>query len=330
MSEGKPGCCTPSGPRKPLQSVPPTHGGDVPLTPVAETIRHADSGSTQGMVRLPGGPFLMGSESPESWQSDGEGPVREVSVRPFWIDETQVTNAQFAAFVEATGYVTEAQTFGWSFVFKGHLPRKLRERWADRSPPGVRWWIGVPQADWRHPRGHKSDLKGLDDHPAVHVSWNDAVAYCRWAGKRLASEAEWEYAARGGLVQKIYAWGDELEPAGVHKCNIWQGSFPDRDTAADGFAGTCPVRSYEPNGYGLWCVAGNVWEWVGDWFSPTHHKSAARDDPRGPDAGTAKVMRGGSYLCHASYCNRYRVAARTGNTPDSAATNCGFRCVRDV
>jgi formylglycine-generating enzyme required for sulfatase activity len=163
----------------------------------------------------------------------------------------------------------------------------------------------------------------------VHVSWNDASAYADWAGKRLPTEAEWEYAARGGLEQKLYPWGDDLTPAGRHLCNIWQGEFPTHDTAEDGYAGTCPVDAFPPNGFELYSVAGNVWEWCLDWFSPDFHRIATRVNPVGPPSGTAKVMKGGSYLCHASYCNRYRVAARTSNTPDSSTTNTGFRCVRD-
>ena len=171
------------------------------------------------------------------------------------------------------------------------------------------------------------------DHPVIHVSWNDAVAYCKWAGKRLPFEAEFEFAARGGLEQKRFAWGDELVPDGIHHCNIWQGDFPNKNSAEDGFQWTAPVKHYEPNGYGLYHMAGNVWEWSADWFSPswhTEHPSCASKNPKGPSKGTNKSMRGGSYLCHDSYCNRYRVAARTKNTPDSSTTNLGFRCVRDI
>ena len=183
----------------------------------------------------------------------------------------------------------------------------------------------MPGACWRRPEGERSSLKGREDHPATHVSWNDAVAYCRWAGKRLPTEPEWEYAARGGLVQKMYPWGDQLEPGGRHKCNIWQGKFPDVDTGADGYVGTCPVDAYEPNGFGLHCVAGNVWEWCAEWFVGKPDPAVPR-----PPTPTHKLQKGGSFLCHRSYCNRYRVAARTGNTPDSSTANCGFRCVRDV
>ena len=326
--------------------------------PTAEPIREARDGGTDGMVQLEGGTFLMGTDSDEAWEADGEGPVREVRVKSFWIDTCAVTNAQFEAFVKQTGYETDAERFGWSFVFHSHLPKKYAQRLVKtHAVQGLTWWIAVPGARWDRPEGERSNLKGRMDHPVTHVSWNDAVAYCRWAGKRLATEAEWEFAARGGLTQKIYPWGDQLEPLGKHRCNIWQGKFPDTNTAEDGYVATCPVDAFEPNGYGLYNVAGNVWEWCADWFSPDWHvramaaggcagssggcgcgggdedgtgRGAALDDPLGPAEGTHKLQKGGSFLCHRSYCNRYRVAARTGNTPDSSTANAGFRCVRDV
>ena len=194
----------------------------------------------------------------------------------------------------------------------------------------VQWWCKVSGADWQHPEGPDSGIDSRDEHPVVHVSWNDAVEYCKWTGKRLATEAEWEYAARGGLEQKLFPWGDELTPNGRHLSNVWQGSFPDHDSGEDGFTGPCPPVAFPPNGYGLYTTTGNVWEWCGDWFDPKYHITATGTNPAGPSEGTGKVMKGGSYLCHESYCNRYRVAARTSNTSDSAATNIGFRCVRDV
>ena len=194
------------------------------------------------------------------------------------------------------------------------------------------WWFGVLGASWNHPYGPETDILEIGNHPVVHISWNDALAYCEWAGSRLATEAEWEMAARGGLVGKKYVWGDELTPKGKHMCNIWQGDFPDRDTGEDGYTGTCLVDAFPANGYGVYSMAGNVWEWCNDWFSPQWHlevNSQTRNNPRGPESGSNRSMRGGSFLCHKSYCNRYRVAARTSNTPDSAASNLGFRCVRD-
>src|SRR5690625_581487 len=275
-------------------------------------------------VELPGGRFLMGTEDTDGFPADGEGPVREVELGPFAIDATPVTNAAFARFVEDTGYVTESQRFGWSFVFAGFLGRELR-RISPRTPEAP-WWCGVQDAWWRQPEGPGSELTDRADHPVVQVSWADAVAYSQWAGGRLPTEAEWEYAARGGLSQARYAWGDELTPGGQHMCNIWQGAFPVRNTADDGYRGTCPVRAFPANGYGLYSMAGNTWEWVADYWGIEHGAQPARN-PTGPATGAARVMRGGSYLCHDSYCNRYRVAARTQNEPDSAAGNLGFRCV---
>jgi formylglycine-generating enzyme len=272
----------------------------------------------------------MGTDDAEGFPADGEGPVREVSVRPFAIDRHSVTNEQFAEFVEAAGYETEAERFGWSFVFMLFVPRKLLNRGVARKVPGLDWWYGVNRASWLRPEGPGSRIDDRLDHPVVHVSWADAEAYCRWAGKRLPTEAEWEYAARGGLVQKRYVWGDELMPDGEHRCNIWQGTFPRINTREDGYAGTAPAESYEPNGYGLYSMAGNVWEWCADWWSSTHHVRGTRTNPTGPASGTSRVMRGGSYLCHHTYCNRYRVAARTANTPDSSTGNLGFRAAADI
>lgn len=288
--------------------------------------RVAREGSVEGMIRLDGGTFWMGTEDKEGFPQDGEGPVRRVTVAPFYMDESPVTNEKFREFVKATGYKTEAERFGWSFVFQGHLPREK----ADRTVPGTEWWYKVSGADWAHPEGPDSSVEGRLDVPVVQVSWNDAVAYCEWAGKRLPTEAEWEYAARGGLEQKKYPWGDELTPGGVHLCNIWQGEFPAVDLGEDGYTAPAPAGAFPPNGYGLRVITGNAWEWCSDWFDAAWHLTATKVNPVGPPEGREKSMRGGSYLCHASYCNRYRVAARTKNTPDSATTNISFRCVRDV
>jgi formylglycine-generating enzyme len=295
----------------------------------AERLR-ANSGSLEDAVKLDGGPFLMGTESDEGFPADGEGPVREVTVDPFHIDKHPVSNERFAEFVAASGYRTDAERFGWSFVFQGHIPPEKLTPVVDRKASGIRWWYKVNGADWRHPEGPDSSVGARPHHPAVHISWNDATAYAAWAGKRLPTEAEWEYAARGGLEQKIYPWGDELTPGGRHLCNTWQGQFPNVDTGDDGYTAPCPVDAFPPNGYGLYTITGNAWEWCGDWFDPRYHITATRVNPVGPPEGATKVMKGGSYLCHRSYCNRYRVAARTSNTPDSTTTNISFRCVRDL
>ena len=254
----------------------------------------------------------MGTDDVEGFPADREGPVREVAVAAFAIDTGAVTNERFATFVAQTGWVTDAERFGWSFVFAGFLPDPVVAS-APRAA-GTPWWCGISGATWSSPLGPGSDLDGLADHPVVHVSHDDALAFCRWAGRRLPTEAEWEYAARGGLDQARFPWGDELTPGGEHRCNIWQGTFPSHDSAEDGFAGTAPVNAFAPNGFGLHNVAGNVWEWTADWF----------DGYR-----AARAIRGGSYLCHHTYCNRYRVAARSSNTPDSSTGNTGFRCVTD-
>ena len=290
----------------------------------------ASKAPTEGMVRLAGGDFLMGTESEAGFPADGEGPVREVTIDPFYIDVHAVTNRRFMGFVEKSGYKTEAEKFGWSFVFHKQLPREKYDRLVDDMAAGHKWWCKVRGADWQHPEGPDSNVSERMDYPVTHVSWKDAAAYCRWAGKRLPTEAEWEYAARGGREQRLYPWGDELTPGGRHLCNVWQGRFPEHDTAEDGYAGPSPVEAFPANDYEIFSITGNVWEWCSDWWDPQYHVLATRANPVGPPSGLSKVIRGGSYLCHESYCNRYRVAARTSNTPDSTTINLGFRCVRDA
>jgi formylglycine-generating enzyme required for sulfatase activity len=285
------------------------------------------------MVLIPGGDFLMGTHDTDGFPADGEGPIRRVRVKPFLIDPTTVTNAQFAEFVKATGYKTEAERIGWTYVFHHFVTGRARDR-VIGSTAQTPWWLAVKGAYWAKPEGPDSNIRQRRDHPVVHVSWNDAIAYCDWSGKRLPTEAEWEFAARGGLEQATYPWGDELTPGGEHRCNIWQGTFPTYNSKEDGFHGTCPADAFQPNGYGLRNISGNVWEWCADWFSATYHAHQPADevrvDPSGPAEGAARVLRGGSYLCHRSYCNRYRVAARSSNTPDSSTGNMGFRCAVDA
>ena len=311
------GCCTPSAGRAACDCDAPK---DLPLS------KGVSAETRARMVRLQGGRFLMGTDSDEGFPQDGEGPVREVTLRPFWIDSTTVTNRLFQQFVEATGYRTEAERFGWSFVFWLHLPKARFKELVEDTVRAAPWWCKVRGAQWNAPEGPGSNLLRREDHPVVHVSWNDAEAYAQWTGQRLPTEAEWEYAARGGLEQKTYPWGDKLRPQGKHMCNIWQGDFPDRDTGDDGYAGTCPVQAFPPNGYGLFSMTGNTWEWCADWFSPDFHRTASLANPTGPPQGSSRVTRGGSFLCHKSYCNRYRVAARSSNTPDSSTSNTSFRC----
>jgi len=307
-------CCTPSAGRPPLP--------DMPVRPDQTERSNPWQAASQIEVSLPGGRFLMGTDYPNGFSADGEGPVRPVVLSPFSIDAAPVTTEEFAAFIEATGYRTDAERFGWSFVFWLQVPEdRFEELVADAAAQ-------TPCATRRTPEGPGSDVRGRPHHPVVHVSWNDASAYAEWAGKSLPTEAQWEYAARGGLEQKLYPWGDELIPGGLHRCNIWQGEFPLRDTGEDGYAGTCPVDAFPPNGFGLYSCTGNVWEWCVDWFGTAFASGSELQNPSGPQSGTARVMKGGSFLCHASYCNRYRVAARTSNTPDSSASNIGFRCAR--
>ena len=275
-------------------------------------------------IPLPGGTFLMGTDAKDGYPADGEGPVHEVILAPFAIAPHTVTNKDFGKFIKATGYQTDAEKYGWSFVFAGLLPNNFPPT---RSVAQTPWWRQIFGADWAHPEGPQSNLKGRADHPVVHVSWNDAMNYCEWAGARLPTEAEWEFAARGGLERNRYPWGNEREPNGRHNMNVWQGNFPAANTEDDGFYGTAPVDSFEPNGYGLYNTTGNVWEWCSDWFDKNYYKNSPKENPEGPRHGSRKVMRGGSFLCHDSYCFRYRVDARSSNEPDASTSNLGFRIV---
>ncbi len=269
--------------------------------------------STASLIDLGGGSFRMGTADPR-FPGDGEGPVRTVSLSRFSIAAELVTNDRFATFVQATGHLTAAERDGSSFVFAGLLSDRFEPT---RGVAGAEWWRVVDGVDWRHPEGPHSDLSGRGDHPVVHVDWFDASAFAAYEQLRLPTEAEWEFAARGGLDQAVYPWGDELTPRGEHRCNIWQGVFPSCNTLDDGWFGTSPVTAYPPNRLGVRDAAGNVWEWCADWFDPIFHVDGPGADPSGPSDGERRTMRGGSYLCHESYCDRYRVGARTSNTPDT-------------
>ena len=280
------------------------------------------------MAHIPGGAFLMGSDDGAGFPADGEGPVREVEVSPFFIDETAVTNAQFGRFVRATGYSTEAERFGWSFVFHSFVPPKLA-RSVTQAVADAPWWWKIDGANWRRPEGPGSGIGRRRDHPVIHVSWNDAQAYCRWAGKRLPTEAEWEMAARGGLEGRRYAWGDALTPDGEHKCNIWQGDFPNANTEDDGYVGVAPARSFDPNGFGLYNVSGNVWEWADGLVQP--NVSQARDEgksrraERGRRAASSRAGRTCATIPTA-IAIASRLAARTRRTvlPETSASGASW------
>ncbi len=267
------------------------------------------SSSTDDWIELAGGTFTMGEGGPMAYPADGEDP-REATVPPFAIAATAVTNAAFREFVNATAYVSEAERFGWSFVFAGLLPDDFEET---RGVAAAPWWRQVYGARWDRPEGPHSTIEDRLDHPVIQVTWNDAQSFAQWSGARLPTEAEWEFAARAGSTT-TFPWGSELEPGGRHMMNVFQGTFPGNNTAVDGWAGTCPVRAFEPNGFGLWNMIGNVWEWTADPFTRQ---------------GDDLVLKGGSYLCHESYCRRYRPAARMSSTPDSSTGNIGFRLARN-
>lgn len=308
-----------------------------------------------GMAWVPGGRFTMGSDDPASMPN--ERPAHPVRVEGVWMDRHPVTNAQFARFVKATSYVTTAERpVDWDELRRQLPPGTPRPPDSQLAPGSLvftppphpvatddlsAWWQWMPGANWKHPAGPGSSLAGRDSHPVVHVSWDDAVAYARWAGKRLPTEAEWEFAARGGLEGRRYVWGDTFTPHGVHLANTFQGHFPDRQTAEDGHAGTSPVDAFPANGYGLHDMAGNVWQWTADWYRADTYVARASagvcDNPPGPIQSLdpaeptvpKRVIKGGSFLCHASYCESYRPSARRGSSPDTGSSHVGFRLVRD-
>ena len=300
------------------------------------------------MALVPGGTFWMGSD--QHYQE--EAPAHRVTVDAFWMDLTPVTNAQFRAFVDATGYVTFAEIRPKAADYPGALPHMLRAGSLVFNPPKMpvdlrawsNWWAFQFGADWRHPYGPRSSIKGFDDYPVVHIAHRDAEAYAAWAGKELPTEAEWEFAARGGLDRAEFAWGEELTPGGRHMANTWQGEFPHENLKHDGYARTSPVRAFPQNRYGLYDMIGNVWEWTTDWFTPKHEADVPKaccipENPRGgredasydpcqPDVKIPrKVLKGGSHLCAPNYCRRYRPAARHAQPIDTSASHIGFRCV---
>ena len=331
----------------PTETATPTAGDNLTTT------TDAAPPPPPGMVWVPAGTFTMGSEAPDTWAN--EHPAHRVRLDGFWIDATEVTNAQFDAFVQATGYVTVAERpVDWE-ALKHQVPPGTPKPPDEMLQPGSlvfvapdrpvplnnvgAWWHWTHHADWRHPAGPDSSIQGIEDHPVVHVAWEDARAYAQWAGKQLPTEAQWEYAARGGDTHTRFAWGDTFRPDGASLVNTWDGQFPHRNTAEDGYVLTAPTKSYPPNALGLYDTAGNVWEWTADNYRDDRHASLARQDPAvnppGPEVASdmanpgaaSKVVKGGSFLCHADYCESYRPAARRGLTPDTSLQHTGFRCV---
>jgi sulfatase modifying factor 1 len=324
------------------------HATAVPAqTPVSPSVNAGKPAgpAPEGMVWVPGGTFWMGGNDAATTDAD---PPHLVAVDGFWMDRTEVTNREFDAFVKATGYVTDAERTPEAKDYPGVPKENLVAGSAVFTPPREAvpldnlgaWWTYVRGADWKHPEGPGSSVAGKDDLPAVHISFNDAVAYAKWAGKRLPTEAEWEFAARGGLDRKKYAWGDERQPEGRAMMNHWQGRFPAENLTADGFARLAPVGSFPPNGFGLLDMAGNAWEWCADWYRPGYDVEAdatkplvnpvgpgSSHDPREPNL-PKRVQRGGSFLCSDLYCTRYLPGARGNGAVDSGASHVGFRCVR--
>jgi len=349
----------PLSPSGKVEAAPPTTEA-AEATAFGPTIPNTTPGSgpsPRGMVWIPGGEFAMGATDPPA--ADGIGmsvaadarPIHRVYVDGFWMDETDVTNEEFARFVKATGYVTVAERKPRAEDFPGAPPDNLVAGSVVFSPPDhpvplddhYQWWSYVKGANWRHPEGASSSLRGREKYPVVHVAYEDALAYAKWAGKRLPTEAEWEFAARGGLAGKRYPWGDQFQPNGKWMANTHQGHFPNTDTGADGYAGIAPVAQFPPNGYGLYDMAGNVWQWTRDWYRPDYYQELAAaggvtrnpqgpQTPYDPDEPTERkrVHRGGSFLCTDQYCSRYVVGTRGKGEVTTGTNHLGFRCVKPV
>ena len=330
------------------------HGGGSEFQPTKINSSRYNGPIPNGMVWIPGGEFSMGGVDPVGMEGGGSEkmndarPVHQVIVHGFLMDATEVTNKQFAEFVKATGYVTVVEQKPTKEEFPDAAGEDLVAGSAVFTPKNVPdlndpllWWSYVRSADWKHPFGPGSDIKGKDDYPVVHIAWVDAAAYAKWAGKRLPTEAEWEFAARGGEAGNLYAWGNQLKPDGKWMANVYEGKFPESDAGSDGFAGIAPVKQFPANKYGLYDIAGNVWEWCSDWYRPDYYQtlsSAIANNPQGPNrsfdpfepGAKKKVQRGGSFLCTDQYCTRYMVGTRGKAEYRSATNHAGFRCVKDV
>lgn len=345
---------TPQAPHDTVMSCSANLPSRLGATASTVAVQQSATATTEGMVKIPGGEFVMGASDKEG--RPDEYPQHPVTVNGFWMDATEVTNAMFKKFVDATGYITTAERAPDWEELKKQLPAGtpkppdsvLVPSSLVFTPPASavplndasQWWRWVKGANWKHPQGPGSSIKGKDDYPVVQVSWDDAQAYAKWAGKRLPTEAEWEWAARAGLVNQPFTWGSEPVDKGKPKANTWQGHFPDHNTATDGYARVAPVKSFASNAYGLFDMAGNVWEWCADWYRSDYYTQVAAKtlhNPTGPansydpDEPTVpkRVVRGGSFLCHASYCASYRVSARMKTSPDTGLEHTGFRCVKD-
>lgn len=317
MEETNNSCCAPQRPESSLDAV-------------QQEFVNTKRVSRVNFVSIPAGKFIMGTDD-SFYPTDGEGPSRSIWIDEFKISQFAVTNSEFAKFVEVTGYVTEAETYSWSYVFNGFIDEATASKQLVGIASSAPWWLAIEGAYWFRPFGNSQTIETLLEHPVVHITHTDALEFCRWAGYKLPTEAQWEKASRGGLTRKLFPWGDELLTKNQHNTNIWQGEFPQLNSRQDGFFGTAPVNSFRPNNFGLHNTVGNVWEWTNDFWSARWHipnTDETRKNPLGPqtDAGN-RVLKGGSFMCHDSYCFRYRNSARTFNSPNTSTSHIGFRCV---
>ena len=317
MAEAEDSCCSPQRPDGVSRAISPVFFQEANLT-------------KSNFVTIPAGEFLMGTDQP-FYPTDGESPSRSVWLDEFKISQFSVTNSEFAAFIEATGYQTEAEIYGWSYVFNGFIDETTASKQVAGVAASAPWWLAIEGAYWFKPFGNSKTIEDILNHPVVHVTHNDALEFCRWSGYKLPTEAQWEKASRGGLSGKLFPWGDSLLVDDSHQANIWQGEFPHLNTNEDGYFGTAPVDSFVANNFGLFNTVGNVWEWTNDFWSARWHipeSVETRRNPAGPHKESGnRVLKGGSFMCHDSYCYRYRNSARTYNSPNTSTSHIGFRCV---